>query len=186
MVAVGSAAALPLATEEEFLRLPESLQKVELIDGEIIVSPSPDYWHQEILRRIVFALGGWALKQRKPVAVCQSPLDVRFGRGRILQPDAFILFGAVARSHKGPVDRVPELCIEVISSNRVHDRITKRLVYAAAGVKEYWVVDPGGIIERWTGPGLSKATAVRSRLTTTLLPGFSLDLPALFASRGEA
>jgi Uma2 family endonuclease len=79
-------------SEAEFLSLPETLDKVELIDGEIIVSPSPTFWHQELLRRIVYALGSWAGGQPGPVTVGQAPLDIRFGSGRILQPDAFVLF----------------------------------------------------------------------------------------------
>jgi hypothetical protein len=36
-------------SEKEFLDLPESTDKIELVDGEVVVSPSPTYWHQEIL-----------------------------------------------------------------------------------------------------------------------------------------
>jgi Uma2 family endonuclease len=180
---MGSAALRPLVSEKEFLRLPESTAKIELVDGEVVVSPSPTYWHQEILARIVVALRAWAARQKRPVTVGQAPLDVRFAPGRILQPDAFVLFGRVARRHEGPIDRVPELCVEVLSSERLHDRVTKRLLYAAAGVEEYWVVEPAGVIERWSGPGLARAQELRHRLSTPLLPGFVLDLRRLFATR---
>src|SRR5437870_7074658 len=66
-----------LVSEEEFLALPESVNKIELIDGEVIVSPSPSFWHQEVLRRIVLALGKWAEGYPGPVTVAQAPLDVR-------------------------------------------------------------------------------------------------------------
>ena len=180
---MGSLVVRPLVTEEEFLALPETTDKIELVDGEVIVSPSPTYWHQEILGRLVLALRSWAGRQRKPVTVGQAPLDVRFGRNRILQPDAFVLFAAIIPTHEGPVEHVPELCVEVLSSNRVHDRITKRLLYAAAGVKEYWVVDPNGAFERWMGPGLADGTTLRGTLTSSLLPGFRLELRRLFARR---
>jgi Uma2 family endonuclease len=178
---MGRIAVRPLVTEQQFLALPESTDKIELIDGEVIVSPSPSYWHQEILRRLVLALGVWAARQKNPPTVAQAPLDVRFGRGRILQPDAFVLFARLDPNREGPIDQVPELCIEVLSSNRVHDRVTKRLLYAAAGVKEYWVIDPGGFVERWTGPALSKAGSPRVALSSPLLPKFRLELKRLFA-----
>jgi Uma2 family endonuclease len=171
----------PLVSEKEFLRLPESTAKIELVDGEVVVAPSPSYWHQEILGRVVTALRGWAREQRSPVTVGQAPLDVRFAPGRILQPDAFVLFARVPRSHEGPIDRIPQLCVEVLSGERVHDRVTKRLLYGAAGVAENWVVEPAGLIERWSGPGLARADELRRRLTTPLLPGFVLDLRRLFA-----
>ena len=171
-----------LVTEEEFLARPVSNQKIEFIDGEVIVPPSPTFLHQELLVSLVEALRAWARRQSGAITVAQSPLDVRFARGRILQPDAMVFFARIPRDQKGPIDRVPELCIEVLSEDRVYDRVTKRLLYGAAGVSEYWLVEPSGIVERRSGAGLERAEELRETLTTPLLPGFSLDLGKLFAA----
>lgn len=176
-------AARRLVSEADFLRLPESNAKIELVDGEVVVAPSPSYWHQEVLARIVTALRAWARNRKSPVTVGQAPLDVRFGPGRILQPDAFVLFEPVSRRHEGPIDSVPALCIEVLSADRLHDRVTKRAIYAAAGVREYWLVEPAGLVERWSGPALARVEEVRGRLTSKLLPGFSVDLRRVFATK---
>lgn len=170
-----------LVTEAEFLALPMSMQRTELLDGEVIVAPSPSTRHQLTCRRLTMALASWADNQPTPCFVGQSPLDVRFGPSRILQPDVFVILGAVDPDLEGPVQRVPELCVEIVSENRVYDRITKRLIYAAAGVQEYWTVEPYGLIERWTGDGLAIMEEIRDRLTTPLLPGLVLDVAALFA-----
>ena len=175
------AAAAPFVSEAEFLSLPESKQKTELVDGEVIVSPSPSYWHQEILSRLVGLLRAWASGQSSPVTVAQAPLDVRFAPDRILQPDAMVFLTRLSRDQQGPIDRIPDICVEVLSSDRAYDRITKRLLYAAAGVPEYWVVDPNAFLERWTGPGLTREELLREALVTDRLLGFSLDLPLLFA-----
>jgi len=185
MFSMSHAAARPVISEAEFRRLPESTAKIELLDGEVVVSPSPTYWHQEIIGRLLVALRTWAAQQRRAVTVGHAPLDVRFGPGRILQPDAFVLLGRVARGHRGPIERIPQLCVEVLSEDRVHDRVTKRLLYAAAGVKEYWVVEPAGLVERWTGAGLAKGERMRGRLASPLLPGFALDLRRLFATKAS-
>ena len=95
-----------LVSEAEFLALPESTDKVELLDGEVIVSPSPTFWHQEILRRLVLSLGHWAMQAGAKVTMGQAPLDVRFQHGRILQPDAFVILGVVPRDQAGPLSRV--------------------------------------------------------------------------------
>jgi Uma2 family endonuclease len=116
--------------------------------------------------------------------VAQGPLDVRFAPGRILQPDAMVFLARVPRDQKGPVDRVPEICIEVLSSDRAYNRITKRLIYAAAGVQEYWVVDPNAFVERWTEAGLAREELLRERLTSERLSGFALDLTRLFSDVG--
>lgn len=168
-------------SEEEFLALPETMLKVELLDGEVIMAPAPSVLHQEILRRLVLELGLWARQQRDPVFVGQNPVDIRFGPDRILQPDAFVILGAVNLRHKGPLTRIPDLCIEVRSPNdRGYDRVTKRLLYAEAGVREYWVLHLDGAMERWWGAGLSDGEQVGDSLTTAVLPGFALDVRALF------
>lgn len=167
-------------TEAEFLGLPESVERIELIDGEVIVSPSPQFWHQEVLGRLVFALRQWA-EGRSGVTIAQAPLDVRFAPGRILQPDAMVFLAAIDREQPGPITRVPEICVEVLSLNRAYDRVTKRYVYGSAGVLEYWIVDPAGFVEVRTGPSLAHETAVADRLTSPLLPDFGLDVPKLFS-----
>src|SRR5262245_38231764 len=129
MISTMSVGAKSHVSEAEFLSLPESLERVELIDGEVIVSPSPLFWHQAVLRRLLLALGTWA-KGRSSVTVAQAPLDVRFAPDRILQPDAMVFLAHLDREQAGPIDRVPEICVEVLSSNRAYDRVTKRFIYA--------------------------------------------------------
>ena len=109
-----------------------------------------------------------------------APLDVRLARGRIVQPDAFVILAGLALDASGPIERVPDLCIEVLSHQRSYDRLTKRLLYAEAGVRELWTVDPLAVVERWTGAGLSRGEAVAGRVTSELLPDFSLELTDLF------
>jgi hypothetical protein len=47
-------------------------------------------------------------------------------------------------------------------------------------VDELWLVEPSGVVERWHGQGLNEAELVEGELTTPLLPGFALDVTALF------
>jgi Uma2 family endonuclease len=69
----------------------------------------------------------------------------------------------------------------VLSTNRAHDRVTKRYIYAEAGVRELWTAEPAGFIERWSGDGLSRCEPIRDLLRSSLLPGFELALPSTFA-----
>lgn len=169
-----------LTSEEEFLALPETMDRLELLDGEVILSAPPSVWHQELLSRIVHRLRAWQERSPTVAFIGQAPLDVRFAPGRILQPDAFVILGDVPLDHEGPLDRVPDLAIEVLSTNRAYDRLTKRIVYTTSGVRELWLLDPGGLIERWSGQGLNEAEEITTTLTTPLLPGLELDLEALF------
>ena len=168
-------------TEAEFLSLPETMTKTELFDGELVCEPSPGAEHQGSVGSLHVILAAWAAAQSPKWEVWLSPLDVRFAPGRILQPDLLVFEGPLVRPVKMPIERIPDLCIEIVSSRRVYDRVTKRLAYAEAGVTEYWtVVKDLGFVERWTAPRLATREEVRDRLTTPLLPGLEVDVQALF------
>jgi Uma2 family endonuclease len=156
------------------------VDKVELIDGEVIVTPAPNFMHQLVLGRLVNALRNWARAQSRDVVIGQAPVDIRFGPDRILQPDAFVIFDNFDGREPSPLRRIPEICVEILSTNRVHDRVTKKLLYAQCGVQEYWVVDVAASIEQWTGPGLSAVRDLDGVLTSSRLPGFSITFSELF------
>jgi Uma2 family endonuclease len=170
-------------SEAEFLELPESMHKIELLDGEVIVPPAPNAAHQHVVSRVFRALADWA-DDVGGVWVGLSPLDVRFGPDRILQPDVLaILDPEFPMIPAVPIDRIPDLCVEVLSRDRTYDRITKRMVYAAAGVREYWVFHQIRTVERFSGPDLEAREVIsEGALESALLPGFTLDLDALYAA----
>jgi Uma2 family endonuclease len=169
-------------TEAEFLALPESAERTELLDGELVREPSPGWAHQRAVLDIASALRAWAVSRKPPASVGLAPLDVRFGRGRILQPDACVFLDGLSLDARTPVETVPDLCVEVVSGRRLDDRVTRRLVYAAAGVAELWtVLRAERLVERWTGAGLAAREEARGILVTPLLPDFRLDVAALLA-----
>lgn len=169
-------------SEAAFLALPPSDRKVELLDGEVVVSPSVTWEHQDRVRRLFLALSAWAQRSGGSWDVCFAPLDVRFGDDRILQPDLFVLRAPPSRPVQMPLREVPVLCVEVLSSDTAYDRHAKRFVYAGAGVHEYWVVDPGGGLEVFTGPGLRTRAEVPPGgvLHSTVLPGCALSWTDVF------
>ena len=169
-----------LMTEDEFLALPVTKTKTELLDGELLREPSPGFGHQHEVGCVFLALSTWAATQAPRPDVCVSPLDVRFAPGRILQPDALVFLQPLARPVRMPIDRIPDLCVEMVSTRRSYDRVTKRLAYGEAGVAEYWAVIPElGFLERFHGPGLRLREELRDHLTTPLLPGFELNVKTL-------
>lgn len=169
-----------LWTEAEFLSLPETTRKTELLDGEVISEPSAEFGHQARLKDLACLLDAWAAAQRPRPDVCVAPLDVRFAPGRILQPDIFVYLQPMSRPVRMPLTAIPDLCVEIVSRDRVYDRVTKRQVYGEAGVREYWtVVAQLGFVERWTGPALATRQEFRDALSTPLLPGFTLDVTRL-------
>ena len=109
--------------------------------------------------------------------------------GRILIPDLSIFLRAPGdESDISAVGSIPDIVIEILSSNRNRDLVRKRRLYAEAGVPEYWIFDPrndtvlplelrgGAYVER----GI---LGVGDTLTTPLLPGLAIPLADLFAHR---
>jgi len=169
-----------LWTEAEFLALPETTQRMELLDGEVIREPGADWAHNDRMLRVAEQLRHWSRTRTPRPHVNVSAVDIRFGDGRILQPDVMLFLQPLPLPVRSPITVIPDLCVEVVSRNRTYDRVTKRQIYAEAGVREYWtVVKRLGFVERWTGERLMERMEICDRLVTPLLPGFELDVRAL-------
>ncbi|WP_439378141.1 Uma2 family endonuclease [Amycolatopsis lexingtonensis] len=136
---------LPLRPEgwtiEEVLALPEeqtSLQRIELVDGALLVSPAPTSTHQRILQRMQLAFA--------PVVPDGNELlpgvNVRIGGRRLLIPDLVILTCTeVDTVAYGASDVL--LAAEIVSpSTKTQDRVLKRAVYAEALIRFYLLVEP--------------------------------------------
>ncbi len=133
-------------TAAEFFALPETTQPMELLNGELILSPAPVPRHQAItgstyfvLRTLANTLGG---------RVYASPIDVYLDEGQVPQPDVVYL-APDSRCEVGDKRLVgpPDLVVEVFSSGSVRrDKIDKFELYDRYGVREYWMIDP---VERY-------------------------------------
>ena len=175
-------------TYDDFLLFPDDGQRHELIDGEHYVTPSPNTRHQELSRRLVRAI--ILYQEIHPGGrLYYAPLDVVFTDVDVVEPD--VLFVTDDQIHIVTPQHLrgaPALVVEILSKGtRRTDLQTKRELYASAGVREYWAIDPmeNRIIVHRTRDdgGFVAATALTTSdtLTTPLLPGFSLDLRAFFA-----
>lgn len=139
-------------TLEEVHALPDDGNRYELVDGELLVSPSPTLLHQRVVLRLAQALAGF-VETLGGHELFIAPAAVTFSRRRELQPDLFVLplvDGVREAERFEDVGRLM-LAVEVLSpSTARNDRYRKRSVYLEEGVPEYWVVDPGSrLIECW-------------------------------------
>lgn len=127
----------PYYTVDEVLAFPDDGNKYELIYGELVVSPSPRFWHQEVVMRLTRLLLDYC--RREPVGrVFNVDADLTWGRNDVLtQPDVFVLAPQdcdVARWED--VRNVPLAEVLSISTAR-HDRFGKRVVYRDQRVYTY-------------------------------------------------
>ncbi len=129
-------------TYEDYLKTPED-KRYELINGELLMTPSPIPKHQLISGRLEFKLRGF-VKENKFGEVFYAPCDVYLDAENVVQPD--ILFISKNRLHiigEKNIQGAPDLAIEILSDYSVYrDTIQKKRLYARFGVKEYWIVIP--------------------------------------------
>lgn len=138
-------------TREQVLALPDDGNRYELVDGELLVSPSPRMLHQLGVTALFRAVDAHARDHRLGVTLA-SPADLDLREGQLVQPDLFVIGHAPgARPNEWSEVGVPILVVEVLSpSTARYDRILKRRLCQRTGVPEYWIVDlDARVMERW-------------------------------------
>ena len=175
-------------TYRDYLDMPESDDRYELIDGELCMSPPPIPEHQGFLFVLTLALGNFVVEHRLG-RIYFSPIGVVLSDGDALQPD--LIFIATERLNiitGNYVQGAPDLVVEVLSpSTARRDRTVKREIYEGAGVREYWLVDMRNrSIEVNAASDAGFVTVgVYGRgdvLVSPLFPGFSMDVSGAFES----
>ncbi|MFN7792357.1 MAG: Uma2 family endonuclease [Cyclobacteriaceae bacterium] len=171
-------------TVEDFLRLEESNLPCELINGELFMSPAPNFTHQVVLSNLNDILKGHARTIGAIVAF--SPVDVYLDNKNVFQPDLLLVKKEnLAIITERGLQGAPDLAVEIISpSNAFKDRNHKRRLYQKFGVKEYWIIDPGNrTLEIYDFS--SEETPIlylvgEGEVTSNLLPGLSFSFADLF------
>jgi Uma2 family endonuclease len=127
-------------TLEEFLKLP--YERIQLIDGDVVNEPAPNYEHQKVLSNI-HAQISFQLRDNILGDLVVAPVDVLFGKN-VLQPDMlFILKDRLDIVADGKVTAAPDVAFEIISeSNSFNDTKIKFDIYQQFGVKEYFIIYP--------------------------------------------
>ncbi|MGE5198005.1 MAG: Uma2 family endonuclease [Rhodospirillaceae bacterium] len=174
--------------------LPPDQLRHELIDGEHVVTPSPNTLHQEVSRALFRVLDAYVERHRLG-EVLYAPFDVKLSLFTVLVPD--LVYFTAERFRHVVNDRhataAPDLVVEILSpGTRRRDKGRKRVIYDREGVREYWIVDPESrsvtVLRRPDAVAgltdVSLATlAAGAVLTSPLFPGLRLPLRDVFRSR---
>jgi Uma2 family endonuclease len=126
-------------TTDDLDAMPDDGIRRELLDGVLLVSPSPTDIHQIIAMRL-----GVALEESCPTnfQVTQA-VEIRINARRAFIPDVLVTTDEAAR-RAGRVYQPDEviLAVEIVSpTSQSMDRIAKPALYAAAGIPYYWRVE---------------------------------------------
>lgn len=118
----------------------------EIIEGEKIMAPSANVWHNNVVVKLALIIGMHAVTNKLGFVFTDS-LDVHFPDGNLFKPD-FMFISAenskivIDNKHK-TLHGVPDMVVEIFSrSTMKRDVGIKKDVYERNGVKEYWIIDP--------------------------------------------
>lgn len=132
-------------TYEDYVGLPDDTWRYEVIKGVLHMTPAPRTRHQAAVRDIGFAMMEFC-RRTLLEETYHAPIDVILPRelATPVQPDLLLITRERLDIVKEQfIEGPPDLIVEVLSrSNWLDDRRVKYEVYAEAGVREYWIVDP--------------------------------------------
>lgn len=180
-------AAAGLLTVADYMKLPDDAPRYELIEGELLMAPAPNRYHQEILFNLALILGNHVRKKRLG-KIYLAPFDIIFDEHNVLQPD--IIFFSNARASaltKAGASGAPDLAVEILSPGaEKRDREQKRKIFARTGVEELWLVLPDKhrieiyrLQENPTQP--VQIVKEAERFHSRLFPGLTIDIAEVFA-----
>ncbi|MCL1992497.1 MAG: Uma2 family endonuclease [Spirochaetes bacterium] len=119
--------------------------RVELVDGMVYLMAGAGTGHQRLAGDVYVQLRDF-LKDKNCEAFI-APLDVRLqpkenlSDKTVVQPDILVVCDK-AKINEHSVNGAPDFIVEIMSlHSRAHDILTKKELYEAAKVREYWVVD---------------------------------------------
>jgi Uma2 family endonuclease len=172
-------------TEEEYLALTEHTTRlVEFTDGFLELLPIPTDHHQAIVQLLLYAFDGFLKPLGGKVRI--APLRLHIKKGGFREPDLLLLLSASDRRRQNRFWTGADLIVEALSPDKPErDLVLKRRDYAAAGVAEYWIVNPSSetIVvlvlnnKRYRRLGSFGRGSVAH---SSLLQGFRLDVNQVF------
>lgn len=133
-----------LYTEDDYYNSPEDT-RAELIDGQIYDMAAPSRIHQRILSELHITIGQYIRSKDGLCEVYPAPFAVKLFQDdntTIVEPDISVICDRRKLTDRGCTG-APDWIIEIVSpSTSSHDYIRKLHLYADAGVREYWIVNP--------------------------------------------
>ena len=174
---------------DDFLALGETDGKWELDNGVLYVVPfSGSKDHQFLVHQFCRYIEDYRHTSESPVGELHHQITTILSPRlhRAMEPDiVVILAGRTDIGGVVHVEGIPDIVVEILSSDRSRDLVRKRQIYAESGVREYWIIDPAADtvsqLALQDGEYTERATlGVDDTLSTPLLPGLAIPLGAIF------
>jgi len=170
-------------TAEDFLCALHEGHDYELVDGVVVMSPSPKPEHQAIAVEVSSQI--WLFLRDHPVGRVLVETDVYLGSGPdsgdlVYRPEVVFVRAARLPEIRGRITGAPDLVVEVASpDSRRFATETKKNDYQRFGVREYWLIDPqrrSFTVYRLDAGRFVEIPAAGDSFVSQAVPGFVLDL----------
>jgi Uma2 family endonuclease len=181
-------------TQEEFYEWlqqlpPHDIHHYELIHGRIVMTPPAGFGHGSVGSWLTYML--WQHVEHRDLGlVLDASTGYDLPSGDTLEPDvSFVSKARLAAAPKVAPERfarvVPDLVVEILSpSTARRDRTVKKDIYAANGVREYWIVDQRRrsviVFRRGDGGFDGSRVVAAGPLPSEVLPDLALTVEEVF------
>ncbi len=175
-------------------------ERIELLKGKLFPMAAPSTYHQRYLRRLIAPIDLYLTGKSCELFI--APFDVRLPDSQrkpkfdgdiytVVQPDLCVVCDVAKLDKRGCLG-APDLMVEILSPGNIQkERCAVALdnkfrLYEEAGVREYWIVEPDDkfvlvyVLREGEFVGLRPRTE-SVPLTSTVLPGLTIDLATVFA-----
>ena len=175
----------------EFLQMPESCDRTELIDGEIIPKVSPKYKPASIQGKLLCFLADWCDRAQCGRVLPEWAIVLqRQGLDWVPVPDlTYVSYERLPADWEedSPCPVLPELVIEIISPGQSFGEMTQKATdYLQAGVSRVWVVDnQAQSVTVFGADEFPQTFWIGDMISDALLPGLEIAVADLFAKRGD-
>lgn len=178
-------------TYADYLTWPED-ERWEIIDGIAYMQAAPSWQHQAISSELSAQFVNYL--RGKSCKAFTAPFDLRLPEENekdedtknVLQPDIVVVCSKKGLKGTGYYG-VPELIIEITSpATSRKDRLLKFNKYEKAGVKEYWIVEPEGVVSVFklqdgNRYGRPELYGEKDKIKVSIFPDLVIDLEPVFA-----
>ncbi len=155
----------------------------EIVNGQPEEKETPGGKHGVISANLIGELRNYSKTARRGLACSET--NFKIGRNERIPDVAFVIAERVPPDGmpEGVVDFPPDLAVEIISPNDVHDKISEKVLeYLEAGVRQVWLVSPKlRSITIFRSPADAQVFTEDDELVSEdLLPGFRCSLKEIF------
>ena len=174
-------------TYEDYRTAPPD-KRYELLNGNLVVIPTPSLEHQRVQLRLGRRLAQF-IEEQALGELFIAPCDVVLSDTDVVQPD--LLFVSREREHLlsggDNIRGAPDLVVEILSpATADRDRGYKHALYASHGVAEYWLAPAARTIwihrQREALLAVTHTFGLEQTLRSPLLTGFELEVDGVFSS----